>query len=98
MHSLALFLLQDSSNSDAAAAGIGLAMMAFIAIFAIIAVIAVIIPLWFICKKAGFSPYLSLLVLVPLGSLILLYILAFGEWKTAPAPYQAGYQPPPYRG
>ena len=46
----------------------------------------IIVPFWFICKKAGFSPWLSLLNLVPLGGLILIYVLAFAEWKVVPAP------------
>jgi hypothetical protein len=42
-----------------------------------------VIPFWFICKKAGFSPALSLLNLIPFyaGSLVLVYFLAFAEWK-----------------
>ena len=44
------------------------------------------IPFWFICKKAGFSPWLSLLDIIPLGNLVLLYVLAFAEWKVVPAP------------
>ncbi|MGD0894071.1 MAG: hypothetical protein ABR923_21330 [Terracidiphilus sp.] len=54
-----------------------------------------IVPFWFICKKAGFSPWLSLLYIVPLGGLVLNFILAFGEWKTSPAA-QPGWQQPSY--
>jgi hypothetical protein len=55
-----------------------------------------IVPFWFICKKAGYSPWLSLLYLVPLGGLVLNLVLAFGEWKVVPAP-QLGWPPhPPY--
>jgi len=46
----------------------------------------VIVPFWFICKKAGLSPWLSLLNLMPLGTLILLYVLAFAEWRVVPVP------------
>ena len=57
----------------------------------------IVIPCWFICKKAGFSPWLSLLCLVPsLGVLILLYILAFADWKVTPAPTPAWAPKPPY--
>jgi hypothetical protein len=52
----------------------------------------IIIPFWFICKKAGFSPWLSLLNLVPLGGLILMYVLAFADWNVVPVP-QAPWQP-----
>ena len=56
-----------------------------------------IIPMWQICKKAGFSPWLCLLVLVPFGALILLYIVAFAQWKVAPLPqYALGYPPNAY--
>jgi hypothetical protein len=42
----------------------------------------VIIPYWQIFKKAGFAPALSLLVLFPLINIIVLYYVAFAEWKT----------------
>ena len=56
-------------------------------IFVIPAIVIGFIPFWFICKKAGFSPLLSLLNFVPfgLGTLFLLYLLAFAEWKVTPA-------------
>ena len=70
-----------------------LAMMAIIPFIILAGVVIVIVPTWFICKKAGFSPWLSLLTLIPLGGVILLYVLAFAEWKTTPA-LQAAWQPP----
>jgi hypothetical protein len=56
-------------------------------IFGIPALIIGFIPFWFICKKAGFSPLLSLLNFAPfgLGTLVLVYLLAFAEWKVSPA-------------
>ena len=39
-----------------------------------------VIPFWRICTRVGHSPWLSLLILIPLVNLIFLYILAFGEW------------------
>jgi len=54
------------------------------------------IPTWFISKKAGMSPWLSLLCLFPLTGVILLYILAFSEWRVVPAPQMVPY-PPPYQ-
>jgi hypothetical protein len=87
--------MQDQPDTTQAM-GIVAAVMAVYAVIILVAVVAVIIPTWFICKKAGFSPWLSLLVIVPFGGLVLLYVLAFGEWKVVPAP-QAGWQPqPPY--
>jgi hypothetical protein len=40
-----------------------------------------IIPYWQILKKAGFPPVLSLLIVVPLFNLLLLYYIAFTDWK-----------------
>jgi hypothetical protein len=94
MHMLAM-LLQDNQLNPDAVRHIMVAMMALIPIIMVIAIAVVMIPCWFILKKAGFSPWLSLLCLIPsLGTLVLLYVLAFAEWKVIPAP-QAAY-PPPY--
>lgn len=69
---------------------------AFYVFILMIGLTAVIIPLCFICKKAGFSPWLAFITLVfPIGGLILLYVLAFADWKVIPAP-QAFWPPPPY--
>lgn len=43
-----------------------------------------IIPFWYIFKKAGFAPALSLLMIVPLANLLILYYVAFSHWKTRP--------------
>jgi hypothetical protein len=42
-----------------------------------------VIPYWQIFKKAGFSPLLSILVLVPIANLVILYFVAFSDWKPA---------------
>ena len=42
--------------------------------------VVVILPFWFIFSKAGYSKWLSLLMVVPLVNLILLYFLAFSHW------------------
>jgi hypothetical protein len=76
------------------------AVIAFYFVFILVILTAVIIPSWFICKKAGFSPWLSLLWIVPFGALVLLYVLAFAEWKVVPvqqAAYQPPLPPPPYQ-
>lgn len=84
-------ILQDGPD-PAAIQHIALAMMAILPVIILVALAVVIVPCWFICKKAGFSPWLSLLNIIPLGNLILLYVLAFAEWKVVPAP-QAMWQP-----
>jgi hypothetical protein len=88
------FFLQSGLDPDQIS-HIVVAAMAILPIIILVCLAIVIIPFWFICKKAGFSPWLSLLCLFPsLGILVLLYVLAFAEWKVAPVP-QLGY-PPPY--
>lgn len=85
------------NHSDPASMQAILGLMVLMPLFIAIVVAVVMIPVWFICKKAGFSPWLSLLVVVPLGNLVLLYVLAFSEWKVVPiqqAPWPM--QPPPY--
>jgi hypothetical protein len=74
-----------------------LAMMPLFAAMSIVGAAIVIIPFWVIFKKAGMSPFLSLLMLLgPLG-IIMLYVLAFSQWKVVPAPdFGAGYPPPGY--
>ena len=51
------------------------------------------LPLWFICKNAGFSPWLTLLNCIPFGNGVLLYLLAFADWKRHPM-FQAEPIPP----
>jgi intracellular septation protein A len=96
---LALFLQQNQID-PAEAQKIALAFLAVFPILMIIGLAVVIIPTWFVCKKAGFSPWLSLLVIVPFGGIILLYVLAFADWKVAPiaaSAYPTSYPPqPPY--
>ena len=53
--------------------------LAIDAVIYIFLAIAFTVPTWFIAKKAGLSPWLSLLCLFPLTGLILLYVLAFAE-------------------
>jgi len=96
MNSLAMLL---QSSSDSLGAQQILMWLGPIALITGIIVLAVIlIPFWFICKKAGFSPWLTLLNILPGGGLVLIYVLAFAEWKVVPAgqimPYTPPYQPP----
>ena len=77
--------------------GLIAAVLGVYLIFMVVILAVLIIPFWFILKKAGFSPWLSLINIVPtFGTLILLYILAFAEWKVIPAPTIAWQPPPPY--
>jgi|HubBroStandDraft_2_1064218.scaffolds.fasta_scaffold387983_2 hypothetical protein len=55
---------------------IHLQMIAFLAFLGFV----VLIPYWQIFKKAGFSPWLSLLIVIPFVNLCALYYLAFARW------------------
>jgi hypothetical protein len=65
----------------------------------VIGLAIIIIPFWQIFKKAGMTPGLSLLMALPLVNLVMLYVLAFSEWRVVPAPNPYGglqpYPPPP---
>jgi len=50
-------------------------------LFIVVLLPVVIVPYWRIFAKAGFSGWLSLLMMVPLVNLIVLYVIAFSEWK-----------------
>jgi hypothetical protein len=72
----------------------------FFGVFGLVITVLVLIPHWFIFKKAGFSPWLSLLMFVPLLNIFMLYFLAFAKWNVVPAalvypaPPPVPYQPP----
>lgn len=94
MH-LALLLLQSQIDPEQARK-FAMMFLAVLPVVILVGYVIFIVPFWFICKKAGFSPWLSLINLIPLGNLILIYLLAFAEWKVAPAlPQVSGYPYPP---
>ena len=68
--------------SDMAAVGVTFFLFFLLWIFICLVMVAVlmIIPLWMICKKAGISPYISLLVLVPGVNAAIYWILALIQW------------------
>ena len=45
-----------------------------------VVVLMTVVPFWFICRKAGFPGALSLLMIVPVGNIVLPFVLAFAEW------------------
>ena len=95
MQSLAL-LLQNQPD-PAVVRQIIMAMLAIIPIIIVVTIAIVIVPCWLILKKAGFTPWLALLCIIPsLGTLVLLYVLAFADWKVVPAPQPAWPPQPPY--
>lgn len=44
--------------------------------------VVIIIPFWAIFSKAGYSKWLSLLMVVPIVNIIALYFLAFSTWPS----------------
>jgi len=97
MFELALFQVAQSQPSPEIVKEIIMWIVPIMLIGYLIAVVVLMIPCWFILKKAGFSPWLSLLCIVPsLGTLVLLYVLAFAQWKVVPAPQMVYVPAPPY--
>jgi len=73
------------------------AMIPFMGFSVLVGFAIVIIPFWQIFKKAGMSGAMALLMAIPLVNLIMLYVLAFSDWKVVPRPDMgAGYPPPAY--
>ncbi|HUH62506.1 MAG TPA: hypothetical protein VLZ50_05895, partial [Terracidiphilus sp.] len=70
MHDLALFLLQNQPDIQQIQRMM-MAIIPLILIFMLVGFAIVIIPFWFICKKAGFSPWLAFLTIIPVGNLVL---------------------------
>lgn len=52
-----------------------------LALLAPIALLIVLPPFWMIFKKLGYSPWISLLTLLPLVKWVVLYVVAFSNWK-----------------
>ena len=73
--------------------GHSLIPLMFLGFFGALISIVVLIPYWFIFKKAGFSPFLALLMFLPLINIAMLYFLAFSRWNVVPA--AAVYPAPP---
>jgi hypothetical protein len=60
----------------------GAAEVLLIALVIIILSVVKIIPYWRIFSRAGFSPWLSIFIILPIVDLILLYYLGFAEWPS----------------
>ena len=59
------------------------ALGSFFAIAGVISLVTIVFAIiiyWKIFSKAGYSGALSLLMLVPIANLVMICILAFGEW------------------
>jgi hypothetical protein len=96
MHAVALLLQNPDQLDPEMLKRIIAGFLVIIPIIIVVSIAVVMIRCWFILKKAGFSPWLSLVCIMPsLGTLILLYMLAFAQWKVIPAPVQAYWPPQP---
>jgi uncharacterized protein (DUF983 family) len=42
--------------------------------------LVIVLPFWKIFSKAGYSPWLSLTMVIPLVNIIMLFYLAFAVW------------------
>ena len=60
----------------------------------LIGIIIAIIPFWKICDRVGLSPWLSLLLLIPLANIIVVYYVAFAEWPGQRGSTGTGGAPP----
>ncbi|HZO73335.1 MAG TPA: hypothetical protein VFB60_14135 [Ktedonobacteraceae bacterium] len=68
-------------NNDPAAVTAALGTFSLIIlVIALASIVFSIIIYWKIFSKAGYSGALSLLMLVPIANIVMLCVLAFGEW------------------
>ena len=54
--------------------------LVMIFIIGVLVALVGVLPFWYICKKAGLSPWLSLIMIIPFGALVLPFIIAFINW------------------
>ncbi|SEB65216.1 hypothetical protein [Terriglobus roseus] len=72
-----------------------LAMMPIFVLMGLIGSAVMVVPFWVIFKKAGMSGAMSLLMLFPVVNLVMLYVLAFSQWRVVPVPEYGMPYPPP---
>lgn len=70
--------MTDSQSQSLATALTGFGLI--IGIISLLSVVFAVIIYWRIFSKAGYSGALSLLMFVPIANIVMLCILAFGEW------------------
>ena len=57
-------------------------LLLIIAVITVLGAVFVVVPYWFIFRKAGFHPALSLLMIIPFASVIMRFFLAFADWPS----------------
>jgi hypothetical protein len=78
-----LTLLAQTTTTTTDPSGMGAGMAAFFAAYSIVVLVFVVFYLlmaFLVVKKAGYNPWLSLLIIVPFVNFIMLIIFAFSEW------------------
>lgn len=58
--------------------GISIWQLIILVVYAVV----IVVPFWKISLKAGYSGWLSLLMIIPLVNLIYIYFLAFSNWPS----------------
>ena len=48
-----------------------------------LSVVTVVWPTCLICRRAGFSPWLGVVAIVPIANIVFLWFLALAEWPAA---------------
>ena len=75
-----LFAQSSSSDTSGAAAAALAAFGLVYAIFILVMIAFYVLIAYMIVKRAGYNPWLSLLILVPLANFVMLLIFAFSDW------------------
>lgn len=60
--------------------GLGVVEMGFLMFVASFFALLFIWPLWMVLQKTGYPGAFSLFALIPLGAVVLLFVLGFSEW------------------
>lgn len=97
-------------NGDTSSSQLGTFLAVYGLVFGLIMIASIVFTLiiwWRIFSKAGYSGAMSLLMFVPIANLIILCVLAFGEWPilrelnqyrlARNQPYQQNPQVPQYQ-
>ncbi len=64
--------------------GLGVPELIIILFIAVIPLV-LIWPAMRICRRAGFSPWLGILIVIPLANIFLLWFVAFSPWPALPS-------------
>jgi hypothetical protein len=74
-------LAQSSSNDPSGAATALIAALGVVYAIVILVMVAFYVFIaYMIVKRAGYNPWLGLLILVPLANFVMLLVFAFSEW------------------